>query len=472
MGHSQGADLSDIITYPFSPAPLTDGNEYYVEGALCKNGLGRIVFPQGQIECQSGPCVLEFAYYQGSTEVVSWTAIPNIFDQEEYLYIPGDDDTPYTILVRKQGDTDPMNIAILLTDVAIPNSTAEVTMSGSPTITHPNCDPNAGVLDFPALSGDVSNKGYVLYRVGGTSPASNTTGDFTGLQEGTYRLYGYDRDANPIVSSTDPGEDNTSCYFFIGSYTLTRDVGFTVGTVTTTNVVCRGANNGTVTITPSPAASDYVFSMDGGANWTAAAATHTFTGVFPNTYTIYRVAKSGNTSCNLSVPSFTISEPAQALTASGNSTTNCQLTASASGGWGTYEYRLSTTGNWQSNATFTGLTAGDYTVYARDAQGCEVSSANQVTLACSSVGRATAATQGLSIYPNPTQGSFRISATHLAGTTATVQLVDVLGKLVSQQQVAVGANGLVTTLTPAAPGVYFVRVSANGQQFLQRVVRQ
>ena len=74
---------------------------YYVEGALCKNGLGRIVFPQGQIECQSGPCVLEFAAYQGSTEVVSWTAIPNIFDQEEYLYIPGDDDTPYTILVRQ-----------------------------------------------------------------------------------------------------------------------------------------------------------------------------------------------------------------------------------------------------------------------------------------------------------------------------------------------------------------------------------
>jgi hypothetical protein len=82
MGYGQGADLSDIITYPFSPSPLSDGNEYYVEGALCKNGLGRIVFPQGQIECQSGPCVLEFAAYQGLTEVVSWTAIPNINDQE------------------------------------------------------------------------------------------------------------------------------------------------------------------------------------------------------------------------------------------------------------------------------------------------------------------------------------------------------------------------------------------------------
>jgi hypothetical protein len=129
-------------------------------------------------------------------------------------------------------------------------------------------------------------------------------------------------------------------------------------------------------------------------------------------------------------------------------------------------------GTWQSNATFTGLTAGNYTVYARDAQGCEVSSANQVTVACTPVGRATAASQNLSIYPNPTQGSFRISAAHLAGSTARVELVDVLGKVVSQQQVAVGANGLVTTLTPAAPGVYFVRVSANGQQYLQRVVRQ
>jgi hypothetical protein len=475
MGYGQGAPLSNVITYSNQPSPLEEFMEYEIEPAPCKNGMGRIRFyppSSGGISCEGGPCVLEFAAYQGSIEIVPFTAITDFSDAfrgDSYFSVPGDDETSYVILVRKQSA--PSEIATLLTDIIIPNSTADVTMSGSPTITHPNCDPNAGVLNFPPLSGDVSNKGYVIYRANNLA-GSNNTGLFTGLQEGTYRLYGYDRDANFIVSSTDPGEDNTSCYFFIGSYTLTRDVGFTVGTVTTTNVVCRGANDGTVTITPSPVASDYVFSDDAGATWTAAGASHTFTGVFPATYTSYRVAKSGNTSCNLTVPSLTISEPTEALTASGSSSTECQLTASASGGWGTYEYRLSTLGTWQSNATFTGLTAGNYTVYARDAQGCEVSSANQVTVACTPVGRATAASQNLSIYPNPTQGSFRISAAHLAGSTARVELVDVLGKVVSQQQVAVGANGLVTTLTPAAPGVYFVRVSANGQQYLQRVVRQ
>ncbi|SDS34126.1 gliding motility-associated C-terminal domain-containing protein [Formosa sp. Hel1_31_208] len=77
-----------------------------------------------------------------------------------------------------------------------------------------------------------------------------------------------------------------------------------------------------------------------------------------------------------------ISSPAEALTLIANETSNvtCDnsqgtITALAEGGWGNYEYELTgdATVAFSSNNTFINLSAGNYTVTARDAEGCLVS---------------------------------------------------------------------------------------------------
>ncbi|WP_299274441.1 T9SS type B sorting domain-containing protein [uncultured Psychroserpens sp.] len=77
-----------------------------------------------------------------------------------------------------------------------------------------------------------------------------------------------------------------------------------------------------------------------------------------------------------------IASPAEALTLVANETSNvtCDnsqgtITAVATGGWGDYEYELTgpITVPYSSNSTFTDLSAGNYTVNVRDAEGCMVS---------------------------------------------------------------------------------------------------
>jgi hypothetical protein len=114
--------------------------------------------------------------------------------------------------------------------------------------------------------------------------------------------------------------------------------------------------------------------------------------------------------------------------------------------------------------------SGKYVVYVRDAAGCTAVS-DSVNVSCIPVGRAAAKGTQLAVYPNPTQGSFKLQVTGITASQAKVELIDILGKTVSSRQVAVSGAAFSLQLEAPAPGIYFVRVVANGQQYLQRVVR-
>jgi gliding motility-associated-like protein len=92
----------------------------------------------------------------------------------------------------------------------------------------------------------------------------------------------------------------------------------------------------------------------------------------PGTYTV--TVTNVNTSCvNTDEVNVTYSSEPLSFTAkitmppfSSGTTT---IVGSASGGYGIYEYSLDLT-NWQSSPTFSDLPNGNYTIYARDIQGC------------------------------------------------------------------------------------------------------
>jgi PKD repeat protein len=135
------------------------------------------------------------------------------------------------------------------------------------------------------------------------------------------------------------------------------------------DVLCKGASNGTATATVTGGASpySYVWSPSGG---TAAKAS----GLSANNYS---VAVTDANNCKMTSAAIAVSEPAvlqvsvkgSALVCNGNC--NGSATANVTGGTAPYTYSWNTTPV-QTSVTATGLCAGTYSVTIKDANGCVV----------------------------------------------------------------------------------------------------
>ncbi|MBD3750278.1 MAG: tandem-95 repeat protein [Sphingobacteriales bacterium] len=130
-------------------------------------------------------------------------------------------------------------------------------------------------------------------------------------------------------------------------------------------ISCQGGISD-VTLTASGGVAPYQYSINGSSYQSAA----TFTGLTAGTYTFY--VKDGN-DC-LETLSLTIAEPAALSLSESHTSILCQgstsdLTLTTSGGTGAYQYSKDAV-NYQSNPTFTGLTAGAYTFYVKDGNDC------------------------------------------------------------------------------------------------------
>lgn len=108
----------------------------------------------------------------------------------------------------------------------------------------------------------------------------------------------------------------------------------------------------------------YVYSS--GA-WTVLPLANTTVGTYSLTYSGYNSALSSTRFGIATGLSATVT-PTDPLCAGGTGS----ISVSASGGLGTRSYKLGT-GTWQSSNQFTGLAAGSYTIYTKDAAGDEVS---------------------------------------------------------------------------------------------------
>ncbi len=229
---------------------------------------------------------------------------------------------------------------------SIPNITVNPSPTVAATATDANCNAADGSITATATGG--SGSGYQYSIDGGTT--FQGSGSFTGLTPGTYTI---------IV------EDSNGCQ---GQTTVTvnaNNAPITV-TATPTDENC-GQSDGTITITATGATQ---FSINAGITFQGS---NTFTGLTAGTYDIVVEDANGCTgtttvTVNGSNNSPTISNTAGTDENCGNS--DGTITITASGGTGALEYSIDGT-NWQSGNSFTGLSAGTYTVYVRDVNGCQ-----------------------------------------------------------------------------------------------------
>lgn len=237
----------------------------------------------------------------------------------------------------------------------------------------------------------------------------------------------------------------TGCNITTAAYTVAPFNLIDVSATATTAVTCFGDNNGAleIDVTGYSGAYNYeVFDSSGTSvvgPITANTSTNpqAITGLEAGNYTV-EVTETDSPFCATTTNVVTIASPTEALDVVALETSNVTCTndlgtinATATGGWGTYQYEL--TGDaivpYSSNGTFENLSAGTYTVNVMDAQGCIAS--DTVTL----------------VIPDPIDAIVTASATLLncfGDSDATIAATNITGGL--------GSNYLYTLnmLTPTS----------------------
>ncbi|PVW15887.1 T9SS type B sorting domain-containing protein [Marixanthomonas spongiae] len=224
---------------------------------------------------------------------------------------------------------------------------------------------------------------YTVLGLGGNPyNVTQTLPDFTGLTIGNYQVLVTNLDTGCVVETVHSVEDPDT---------------FIIVPSLNNNVTCLGASDGSIDFTfvdqdlnPTDDAGPFNYTVTDSGGSTVATGTSpnagpiTVNGLPAGTFT-FTATLINNPFCTVSVD-FVIEEPTAALALSvGNTDITCiassddgTITATASDGWGApYEYQLelgaTTISAWSSVNYFTNLSAGTYTVRARDSNGCVVS---------------------------------------------------------------------------------------------------
>ncbi|MFH6771670.1 beta strand repeat-containing protein, partial [Gaetbulibacter aestuarii] len=199
--------------------------------------------------------------------------------------------------------------------------------------------------------------------------------------------------ASNVFAITEPGDYyfqvndlDTGCSIVTDAYTVAPFDTIEVQATTTTSVTCFGDTNGELEFTVSGYTGNYTYEVldNTGATVIGPIAGNTstnpltVTGLSGGNFSI-RVTETDSPFCVTTSNVITIDSPSEPLVLTANETSNvtCDnnsgtITATATGGWGSYEYELtgSATVAYSSNGTFRDLSAGTYTVNVRDAGGC------------------------------------------------------------------------------------------------------
>ncbi len=144
---------------------------------------------------------------------------------------------------------------------------------------------------------------------------------------------------------------------------------------------CPGDNNGTISIAAQNGTPGYTYSINNGSSFEGSGNSYTFSSLFAGTYHV--VVKDAN-GCKTDPIEQVITEPKPiSFTAELTTPVECKGDGNAvititynSGGTGTIQYQLEQGGtiiqSFQTDPTFSGVSAGTYTIRAKDEKGCEI----------------------------------------------------------------------------------------------------
>ena len=206
------------------------------------------------------------------------------------------------------------------------------------------------------VSASGGTPGYT-YTLNPAALPPNTTGIFSGLPAGDY-----------TVDVTDtPGCGP----FTSGILTVSEPPALLLDSISVEFISCNGANDGKIDIYVIGGTGPYEYSIDNEASYLT---TSSFTGLGPGSYDVYARDANG---CKLFIDTYILAEPTPLTLAPPTVTditpcfggSNGAISTTASGGWLEYEYSIDGL-NFQPTGDFSGLSAGDYTVFVRDTGNC------------------------------------------------------------------------------------------------------
>ena len=162
------------------------------------------------------------------------------------------------------------------------------------TVTKTNIVCNGADNGTITFSNPTGGYGTYEYFITGESWQSGT--DFTGLAPAAYTTI--------IRDAAYP-----TCEVNLGVQNIT-ELAVLNATVSSTNVTCNGANNGTITIdNPSGGSGSFEYSINDGVSWQSGAVPLVYSGLSPDTYEV-KIRDAVNTSCEVYLdPALVITEP-------------------------------------------------------------------------------------------------------------------------------------------------------------------
>ncbi len=236
-------------------------------------------------------------------------------------------------------------------------------------------------------------------------------------------------------------------------------------TINTTDASCNGTCDGAATATATGGTPPYTYLWSPGGQTTAS-----ISNVCAGSYTVTVTDANG---CVVNA-SATISEPA-AFGITGSTTDEMQggdgaVDITVTGG--TTPYSFAWTPGGQTTEDISGLTAGSYTVTVTDANQCV--SQPETFIVGTQVGiTGLGLEQGISIYPNPTEGEFMLEVLTALSGELQVKVTDVRGRLLHHTTVNVsGAHRQRIDLTHEENGMYFIHVMSGEEQVVRKVMKQ
>ena len=335
------------------------------------------------------------------------------------------------------------------------------------------------IMDASCAGGD----GYI--KVNATGGAGGYVYNIKGGVYGTSRTFRNLKDSVYAVSV----KDSKGCITNLGGVEVKR-TSFIASLVSVTGISCKG-NDGSILINTVGGSSPYLYSLNSGKYDNA---NRVLEDLSPG---IYYVAVKDNLDC-ISVVRDIVVANAPALIGMASSTSACKninngsITTLVTGGIPPYQFSLSGAGYKTSNV-FSNLAPGKYYVRIKDAKGClfTVSDINisRLTTTCSGRGyegyvtnsvkanevvvdKRVEASAKMSIFPNPSSGSFKLGIHHLKGCKANVIIVDALGKEIYKVQTTITSNFemLPIHLDRIHKGVYFIKLNTTKFSSTEKLV--
>ncbi|MBN4072230.1 gliding motility-associated C-terminal domain-containing protein, partial [Flavobacteriales bacterium AH-315-E23] len=395
------AGVSDILVLTINQEATVDAGS---DAAICANSTYTLSGTMG-----------------GSATNITWTTSGDgTFDNVVLLaatYTPGASDITFGVVTFAITTDDPSGPCPAVVDIMT------LFINPLPVLTTSSSSSTCGLADGDATVTPITGTGPFTYQWDANA-GSQTDSTATALSAGTYNVSV--TDANGCTDST--------------TVSVTDLGAPVIDSVQSTNVICNGEGNGSITIFASGGVSPLSYSINSGISFQSG---NDFTGLPGANYV---VVVEDATGCQVFGTTLTINEPAALTSTITGTDVTCNgdndgsVSVATSGGTGNYTYLWAPAG--ETSSSINNISGGSYTVTVTDANGCNTSEAISIT--------------------EPQAVVVNITGTNSICSGSSTTLTASTGLSGASYQWNTGDTDSSITVTPASDTTYMVNANVGG----------